>query len=99
MGLQLKARLLQAAVELAQWGRDWDAAARFDQLRVAPGEQSERREELAYPHCRRKLRVVDTTSNEGTKHARALIWVVPANAVRAVAPPTITKTNRCAIVP
>ena len=55
LGLQLKARLLQEAVESARRGRHLVATARFDQSGVQPGEQSEHADNLAYAFYRRAL--------------------------------------------
>ena len=55
LGLQLKAKLIEEAVELARRGQHLDATARFDQSKVQPGEQSGRGRDLAYSYYRRAL--------------------------------------------
>ena len=55
LALQLKAKLLEEAVELARRGQHLEATARFDQSRVRPGEQSEQGSDLAYSYYRRAL--------------------------------------------
>ena len=68
LGEQLKGKLLEEAVELAERGRHLEATARFDQAGVQPGEQREHGDKLAYAFYRRAL------ARQGDEEESQALW-------------------------